>query len=87
MFPTLLNSLGWEFSLVILRYGTRWRAQRRLFHQAFRPEAVISYQPTVTTKAHELLVNLLDSPERYIDHARKYVTSRLFAEHKLTHSY
>ncbi|KZT04888.1 cytochrome P450 [Laetiporus sulphureus 93-53] len=71
----LLDFLGWEFSLVILRYGQRWRAQRRLFHQAFRPEAVLSYRPVIASKAKQLLLNLLQSPEAFIDHARNYPAS------------
>nr|BAK09432.1 cytochrome P450 [Postia placenta] len=71
----LLDFLGWEFSLVILRYGQRWRDQRRLFRQAFRPEAVYGYQPIITQKARQLLLNLLDNPEGFIDHARNYPAS------------
>ena len=54
-------------------YSDRWRLHRRLFHQAFRLEAVLNYHPIQLQKAHELILNLLETPENYIAHVQTCV--------------
>ncbi|KIJ66834.1 hypothetical protein HYDPIDRAFT_85958 [Hydnomerulius pinastri MD-312] len=72
--PTnLLFGLG--FNTVFMRYGDRWRLQRRLFHQAFRSDAAPIYRPMQQRKAHQLLLDLLEAPESYIHHLHAYSSS------------
>ncbi|KAI9566797.1 cytochrome P450 [Boletus coccyginus] len=70
---------GWSFNSVMVPYSDRWRLHRRLFHQAFRPEAVLDYQPVQLQKARELILNLLETPENYIAHVQTHSTSIIMA--------
>ncbi|KAG0706675.1 cytochrome P450 [Suillus ampliporus] len=63
-FATLELS-GIAFRTTMRSYGDAWRRHRRIFHQAFRPEAAVIYRPMQLRKAHQLLVNLLHDPANY----------------------
>lgn len=59
-------------------YGTtHYRQQRRLLHTALAPSSIPAYQPLITTEVSDLLRRLLDSPEKYVDHIRRYEYSRV----------
>lgn len=64
------GSVGWSFNSVMIKYNDRWRLHRRLFHQAFRPEAAFTYQPMQLRKARELLCNLLEDPVNWRAHVQ-----------------
>ncbi|KAG1742644.1 uncharacterized protein EDB91DRAFT_1127247 [Suillus paluster] len=49
-------------------YSDIWRMHRRIFHQAFRPEAAVIYRPMQLHKAHQLLVDLLHDLANYEPH-------------------
>ncbi|EIW55982.1 cytochrome P450 [Trametes versicolor FP-101664 SS1] len=58
-------------------YGTtHYRQQRRLLHTALAPSSIPAYQPLITTEVSDLLRRLLDSPEEYVDHIRRYTGSQ-----------
>ncbi|OJA08941.1 hypothetical protein AZE42_07502 [Rhizopogon vesiculosus] len=59
---------GWEWATPFLRYGERFKTHRRLFHQVFRPEAILSYRPKQLQKAFEMLPRLLHDPTGYAGH-------------------
>lgn len=52
--------------------STHYRQQRRLLHTALAPSSITAYQPLITTEISDFLRRLLDSPERYVDHIRRY---------------
>lgn len=66
---------GWSFNSVMIKYSDRWRLHRRLFHQAFRPEAAFTYQSMQLRKARELLTNLLDDPLNWRAHIQTHSAS------------
>ncbi|KIK93478.1 hypothetical protein PAXRUDRAFT_828940 [Paxillus rubicundulus Ve08.2h10] len=66
---------GWSFNSVMVPYSDRWRLHRRLFHQAFRPEAAFNYHPMQLRKARELLHNLLEAPADYVAHLQTHSAS------------
>ncbi|OJA11112.1 hypothetical protein AZE42_11749 [Rhizopogon vesiculosus] len=68
---------GWEWATTMLRYGERFKTHRRIFHQAFRPEAVLSYRPKQLQKAFEMLSRLLHDPTSYVGHFESSVLSCL----------
>ncbi|KAF8554406.1 cytochrome P450 [Imleria badia] len=70
---------GWSFNSVMVPYNDRWRLHRRLFHQAFRPEAALNYHPVQLQKARDLILNLLETPENYIAHVQTHSTSVIMA--------
>lgn len=67
--------VGWSFNSVMIKYNDRWRLHRRLFHQAFRPEAAFTYQPMQLRKARELLSNLLEDPVNWRAHVQTHSVS------------
>ncbi|KAG1840995.1 cytochrome P450 [Suillus subalutaceus] len=69
------NLLGFDFNTILMRYGARWRRQRRIFHQAFRAEASLGYRPMQQQKAKQLMCNMLDTPEEFVNHIRVFSSS------------
>ncbi|GJE96472.1 cytochrome P450 [Phanerochaete sordida] len=61
---------GWDRNMAMMPPGDRWRAQRRLFHQAFRPQAIPAYREPLTKAARTLLLLLLETPEDFLRHMR-----------------
>ncbi|KAG2087126.1 cytochrome P450 [Suillus discolor] len=59
---------GWSISFAFMGYGDEWRLCRRLFHQTFRSESAVKFRPIQIRRAHEMVVNLVDDPQRYHDH-------------------
>ncbi|KAG2147549.1 cytochrome P450 [Suillus clintonianus] len=66
---------GWSFNSVMIKYNDRWRLHRRLFHQAFRPEAAFTYQSMQLRKARELLINLLEDSVHWRAHFQTHSAS------------
>ncbi|KAF9243525.1 cytochrome P450 [Melanogaster broomeanus] len=75
-----INQLfGTEFSSIFLPYGDRWRLHRRLFHQAFNANAALSFRPIQMEKAHELIMNLLTTPDDFSAHMQALSISTIMA--------
>ncbi|KAG1897549.1 cytochrome P450 [Suillus fuscotomentosus] len=76
--PGLMHVLGFfahEYSTVFLPYSDKLRLHRRIFHEAFHLEAVSSFRPIQLRNAHNLIRNLLTSPEVYGNHFHTFSTS------------
>ncbi|KAH7923682.1 cytochrome P450 [Leucogyrophana mollusca] len=59
---------GMDFNTAHLRYNDRWRAHRKVYRQALRPEMITAYHPLQLRKARQLVGSLLDSPDKYPGH-------------------
>ncbi|KAG0700273.1 cytochrome P450 [Suillus ampliporus] len=70
-----LELFGIAFRTVMRSYGDAWRKHRRIFHQAFRPEAAVIYRPMQLRQAHQLLVDLLHDPANYELHLESHSAS------------
>ncbi|OJA18950.1 hypothetical protein AZE42_09771 [Rhizopogon vesiculosus] len=66
---------GVSFRTPMQGYGDAWRRHRRIFHQAFRPDAAVIYQPMQLRKAHQLLLDLLHDPGNYELHLETHSAS------------
>ncbi|EMD36534.1 hypothetical protein CERSUDRAFT_66107 [Gelatoporia subvermispora B] len=64
----LLMGYGWSF--VIMRYGTRWRRHRRMMHQYFNASQVENYKPHQLKEIRHLLGKLHEDPKSYLEHVR-----------------
>jgi len=76
--PGLMHVLGFfahDYSTVFLPYSDKLRLHRRIFHEAFHLEAVSSFRPIQLRNAHNLIQNLLASPEVYGTHFHTFSTS------------
>lgn len=54
-------------------YGDLLKRHRQIFHQFFQLNVIDKYKSLQEAEAHKLLLNLLESPERYHEHVRRYV--------------
>ncbi|KAI0076600.1 cytochrome P450 [Panus rudis PR-1116 ss-1] len=68
--PMLNDLVGWGWGGANVGYGDDWRGIRRAFHQVFSPDDIHKYFDTYIEANRDLLVRLIDSPERFIDHFR-----------------
>lgn len=66
-----LLRLGWSFNIAFMPYGDRWRDSRRAFHQYYNSNQIPNYHWRVTKGVRELLVQLSDDPDHFIDHVRQ----------------
>ncbi|KAH7888967.1 cytochrome P450 [Phlebopus sp. FC_14] len=75
--PFLITNklFGCDFNTIFMTYGDRWRRQRSFFHQSFKADAVSRFKPIQQEKAHQLLCNLLASPDLCRDHLFYYTSS------------
>ncbi|KAG2057780.1 cytochrome P450 [Suillus hirtellus] len=63
-----LEPYGLSVNFAFIGYGDEWRLCRRLFHQTFRPESAVKFRPMQIRRAREIVINLVDDPQRYHDH-------------------
>ncbi|KAF7364916.1 O-methylsterigmatocystin oxidoreductase [Mycena venus] len=61
----MIDHIGWDFNVGFMRVGDRWRQQRRMLQQHFRPDASRNYRPTQMNKVHRLLQGLLSNPQDF----------------------
>ncbi|KAK7451737.1 hypothetical protein VKT23_012417 [Stygiomarasmius scandens] len=56
---TMLTELmGWDYSFVIMKYGEKWRAHRKLAQKGFLPSALLQFQNAELRATHTLLKRL-----------------------------
>ncbi|KAJ7281442.1 cytochrome P450 [Mycena rebaudengoi] len=71
----MVNELmGWDFALGLMRYGEKWRAHRRMFHNSFNQGAAQNFHPKELVVAHRVLQRLVQDPEHFMEHFRQYAT-------------
>ncbi|KAG1845248.1 cytochrome P450 [Suillus tomentosus] len=75
----ILDFFGHDYSTTFLPYSDKWRLHRRIFHEAFRLEAVSSFRPIQMRNARSLILNLLASPEVYGTHLHTFSTSTIIS--------
>ncbi|KAJ7259562.1 cytochrome P450 [Mycena haematopus] len=67
---TMVELMGWDFNLVFMPVGDRWRRHRRMFQQQFRRDKSRNYRPIQMKKIHQLLRSLLSGPQEFREHIR-----------------
>ncbi|KAF8959259.1 cytochrome P450 [Flammula alnicola] len=70
----VVKLMGWEGNVALMSYGNDWRIHRKICQQNFRQDAAPKYYPIQLDKVKEFLRGLLESPERFEDHGKLYVT-------------
>src|SRR5258708_11364411 len=68
--------MGWDASLPQLPYGPRFRKQRRLILDHFN-RSVNAFQPTQRDEAYILLRDLLETPDAFLRHIRRWSDSHI----------
>ncbi|KAL1742443.1 cytochrome P450 [Schizophyllum fasciatum] len=62
-FPMTIDLLGMDFNFAFLPYGEKWRARRRLAHEALHAKASLAYHPLSLESTHAFLRAMLDAGE------------------------
>ncbi|KAK7046397.1 cytochrome P450 [Favolaschia claudopus] len=77
--PMLVELMGWDFNVAMMKYGDEWRAHRRLFNQRFTAKASLQYRPQQLVATHHLLQNLLNEPDSFMNHFRQWASEIIMA--------
>ncbi|KAJ7152093.1 cytochrome P450 [Mycena filopes] len=72
--PMVVELMGWDFIVAMMKYGDKWRAHRRLFNQGFNPKASLKYRPMHLSATHDLLRRFLREPEDFMAHFRHWAS-------------
>ena len=68
--------VGWENTLVLVRYGERFREYRRFMHQFIGGRTQVARYTSIMEKAtHNFLRHVASDPDRVQTHIRQYVSS------------
>ncbi|KAF8552975.1 cytochrome P450 [Imleria badia] len=67
-FVATLEPYGMDCIFAFTPYGEHWRSCRRILHQTFRADTVPNLHPMQLRKARQLVINLIDTPDRYEHH-------------------
>ncbi|KAJ1301801.1 hypothetical protein OPQ81_009029 [Rhizoctonia solani] len=65
--------LGWGNNTGMIKYGERWRAQRRMTHEVLHKKASVRLWPTITRQVRSSLQRLLDEPSNFSKEVRRLV--------------
>ncbi|CAE6455107.1 unnamed protein product [Rhizoctonia solani] len=71
--------LGWGNNTGMIRYGERWRAQRRMTHEVLHKKAYTKMWPIATREARLSHQRLLDEPGNFSKEVRRMVGSLLLS--------
>ncbi|OBZ78535.1 O-methylsterigmatocystin oxidoreductase [Grifola frondosa] len=75
-FVLMSELMGWDCVLSTMGYGDRCRKHRKWIHEAFQAKPVLeSYYPLQRRESSVLLSGLLESPEAYIAHFRRFASA------------
>ncbi|KAH9834412.1 cytochrome P450 [Rhodofomes roseus] len=71
---TLTAEMGFDLAMSIMPYGDQWRRHRKWFAAAFLDKkALDSYVPIQQRETHKLLAGLLESPDAFPAHVKRYI--------------
>ncbi|KAF8912053.1 cytochrome P450 [Gymnopilus junonius] len=71
--------MGLSWLAVFMRYGPEWRDRRRLFQRYFHPSNEKIHKPKEVYHTRLLLLQILESPNNYMDHVRHCVGGLLYS--------
>ncbi|EJD42953.1 cytochrome P450 [Auricularia subglabra TFB-10046 SS5] len=74
--------MGWDWATSLMRYGERWRANRRVVHYFFHERASKRYHSLQTRTNLEFLLALLDAPRGFMHHIHSLTAATIM---KLTY--
>jgi hypothetical protein len=65
--------MGWNPTIALMPYDARFRMHRRAMLEYLSPVQTAEFRPLQREGASKLLLDLLDTPDAFFDHNRKYV--------------
>ena len=64
---------GIQGGTMVLPYGDTWRLHRRIYHQALNAKAAETFQPMQCAKTRQLIINLVEDPQRFSVYLHTFV--------------
>ncbi|KIK41434.1 hypothetical protein CY34DRAFT_761792 [Suillus luteus UH-Slu-Lm8-n1] len=64
-------------SIILARAGDRFRRSRRALQSHLQPKSAEEYQPLQMSQAKNMILNLLDDPDNFQNHATTYAASTI----------
>ncbi|KAH8987301.1 cytochrome P450 [Lactarius akahatsu] len=80
----IIDMMEAHFDLAVTRYGHKWRVERRIIDQNFRPSISVTHRPIQTVKTHAFLRQVLRCPEKTIEYLKHYTSAVVMS---LTYGY
>ncbi|KAJ3721313.1 cytochrome P450 [Lentinula guzmanii] len=71
----IADNVSGGLNMVLARYGNEWRILRKTAHAILTPNAVTAHLPIQVAEATQVMYDLLNSPERFYNHIRRYSNS------------
>lgn len=68
---------GGDTRMTFMPYGKDWRRARKIYHNTLSVKAATTYVPYQDLESQQLLVALLDAPDAYEDHIKRYAHSQM----------
>ncbi|EXJ86782.1 hypothetical protein A1O3_03736 [Capronia epimyces CBS 606.96] len=60
---------------LFMQYGPEWRQLRKASHSLLNSTTATKYQPIQDFESKQLMIDLIESPERFYEHNRRYSSS------------
>ncbi|PCH45080.1 cytochrome P450 [Wolfiporia cocos MD-104 SS10] len=65
--------MEWDSGMLFMKYGDRWKKHRKWAQNAYNDKAALmSYRPLQRREVHTLLSGLLDAPDQFEGHIKRY---------------
>ncbi|KAL1672538.1 cytochrome P450 [Schizophyllum commune] len=76
-FPMTIDLMGMDFNFATIPYGDKWRARRRIAHEALHEKASIGFRHLELEATHTFLRNMLAAGEDDLEAEVRLMTGRL----------
>jgi cytochrome P450 len=76
--PMAFEEASGSKRIVMMQYGNEWRKLRQIMHKMLMPKAAQSYRPIEVLEAQQLSIDLMDEPQHFLMHHRRYTCSTMF---------
>jgi Cytochrome P450 len=73
--PMALDTVSDGNRMLFMGYTKQWRELRKIMHSILTATQAVNYQPLQMYETRQLCVDLLDTPEQFYHHTRRYTTS------------
>jgi hypothetical protein len=76
--PMAMETASGGKRIAMMQYGPMWRKLRQIMHKLLMPKTAHSYRPVELIEAQQLSIELLDTPQHFLMHHRRYACSTMF---------
>jgi len=73
--PMALDTVSDGNRMLFMGYTKQWRDLRRIMHSILTQTQAVNYQPLQMYETRQMCVDLLETPEQFYHHTRRYTTS------------